>query len=85
MVTMRHEGTEDLAGAGYFVRLAVTIRRVVAEHQLRVRSIGADAPQRVTEIGALVEIFGAGPEDVAIAHYGRFPLAQVGEGKPLHV
>ena len=67
VVAVRHERADDLLAAGHLVRLAVAVGRVVAEDQLGMRAVGADGPERVAEVGALVQILRAGPEDPAVA------------------
>ena len=81
VVAVRDERADQLLRAGHLARLAVAVGRVVAEDQLRVRAVGADGPERVAEVGALVQVLRAGPQDAAVAHHRRLPLAQVGMGK----
>ncbi len=66
-----------LPGTSPAVHIAVD--RVVAEDQLGMGAVGMDRPERMAEVGSLVEILGPRPENAAVAHHRRRPFAQVGE------
>ncbi len=78
---MRNQRARYLAAAGNLAAVHVAVGRVVAEDQFRVRSVGVNGPQRVAEIGPLVQVFRTRPEDAAVAHHRRRPFAQIGERK----
>ena len=82
---MGHERAEDLAGIRNFTAVRVTIQRVVAEDQLRMRAVGTNRPEGVAEIGALVQVFRTHPDDPAVLHHRRRPFAQVGVRKRANI
>ena len=77
VTAVRKQRAADLPCAGHFATIDVTVGRVVAEHEFRVVSVRMNGPERMPEIGALVEVLRPGPEDSAVAHHGRRPLAEV--------
>ena len=48
--------------------LTVAVGRVVAEHQLGMRSVGPDGPKRVAEVGTLVQILRTRPKNTPVLH-----------------
>ncbi|OQC01172.1 MAG: hypothetical protein BWX80_03379 [Candidatus Hydrogenedentes bacterium ADurb.Bin101] len=82
---VRHQRADKFVGARNLMSLAVAIGRIVSKNQLGVRAIGADGPEGMAEVRALVDIFGPRPENEAVARDRRFPFAQVGEGKPPYI
>ena len=63
VAAVRDQRADNLARAGHLAAVDVAVGGVVAEDQLRVRAVGADRPERVAEVGPLVEILRARPED----------------------